>query len=347
MGWRAAGTLLFLLAVGGSALWPPGFVMVAMAQGLPPCPDPDGDGFAACTGTCDATHLECGDNCPAIPNATQSDMDQDAVGDACDNCPFTPNLNQPDTDNDGVGDACDNCPNQANPDQRDTDHNGVGDACDEPCFGGTDPDNDGFGVCDNCPTIPNPSQSDADADGVGDACDNCPGIPNATQADDDLDGIGNLCDNCPGFANSSQVDVDGDGLGDACDNCPMYPNPDQTDQDGDGLGGACDPCPFDTDPVCVDEFQAHLDLHSPAGRGSGLVTWIPMGEFNTLGYNVVHYENDGTRVQINVALIACQACYTGARPTYAFIIPKHKSGKNLFIEIVPFQGATASYPVSK
>jgi hypothetical protein len=71
-----------------------------------------------------------------------------------------------------------------------------------------------------------------------------------------------------------------------------------------------------------------------------------MGEFNTLGYNVVHYENDGTRVQLNPATIPCQACSTGARPTYAFIVPKHKSGKNLFVELVTFQGTT-SYPVSK
>lgn len=37
-------------------------------------PDPDGDGFGD----------ESQDNCPAIPNAPQSDTDADAQGDACD-----------------------------------------------------------------------------------------------------------------------------------------------------------------------------------------------------------------------------------------------------------------------
>ena len=52
----------------------------------------------------------CDDNCPGTPNARQSDVDGDGVGDACDNCPSTPNRDQYDTDRDGVGDACDPTP---------------------------------------------------------------------------------------------------------------------------------------------------------------------------------------------------------------------------------------------
>ena len=48
------------------------------------------------------------------------------------------NYSQSDSDNDGVGDECDNCPNDYNPDQNDNDGDGVGDLCDD------DDDNDGI-----------------------------------------------------------------------------------------------------------------------------------------------------------------------------------------------------------
>lgn len=59
------------------------------------------------------------DNCPAVPNADQTDTDGDKLGDACD----------PDDDDDGKFDEDDNCPLVANPDQKDVDGDGIGDAC--------------------------------------------------------------------------------------------------------------------------------------------------------------------------------------------------------------------------
>ena len=47
------------------------------------------------------------DNCPDNTNASQSDSDDDGVGNACDNCTTVYNPNQIDTDDDGQGDACD------------------------------------------------------------------------------------------------------------------------------------------------------------------------------------------------------------------------------------------------
>jgi hypothetical protein len=46
------------------------------------------------------------DNCPDIPNQTQTDTDTDGYGDVCDNCPFTDNPDQRDSDGDGIGDVC-------------------------------------------------------------------------------------------------------------------------------------------------------------------------------------------------------------------------------------------------
>jgi hypothetical protein len=107
--------------------------------------DGDGDGVP-----------DASDNCPAVANADQADIDGDHHGDVCD----------PDDDGDGNADGADNCPTLANPTQTDTDGDGLGDAC--------DPDDDADGVqdaADNCRLVANPDQRDDDGDGVGHACD--------------------------------------------------------------------------------------------------------------------------------------------------------------------------------
>ncbi len=94
------------------------------------------------------------DNCPTIPNPSQSDTDLDGAGDACDG----------DDDGDGLPDGTDNCPLDANAGQEDGDGDGVGDPC------------------DNCPVDSNPAQEDNEGDGLGDSCD----------LDDDDDGIDDM-----------------------------------------------------------------------------------------------------------------------------------------------------------
>jgi hypothetical protein len=91
------------------------------------------------------------DNCVSVPNASQSDLDDDGAGDLCDG----------DDDDDGVPDGLDDCARVANADQADADGDGVGD------------------VCDNCNQDTNPQQQDNEGDGLGDVCD----------PDDDNDGV--------------------------------------------------------------------------------------------------------------------------------------------------------------
>ena len=230
---------------------------------------PDLGGTADGLDTDDDGVVDERDNCPRVPNPSQSDDDNDGAGNRCDNCPNVNNRNQIDTDGDGRGDACsdsdgdgitdgeDNCISRPNSEQIDDDDDGIGD------------------VCDNCPSIENPSQVDDDGNFVGDDCqalpvdrdldglpdddDNCSDVPNPDQLDDDDDGIGNRCDNCPGVSNPNQMtgqnnfvgvacedtrDRDGDGVLDQRDNCPQISNPLQFNVDGDRWGDACDNCRF-------------------------------------------------------------------------------------------------------
>ncbi|HQQ62072.1 MAG TPA: thrombospondin type 3 repeat-containing protein [Pseudomonadales bacterium] len=211
------------------------------------------------------------DNCPAVPNADQLDVDQDGLGDVCD----------PDSDNDGVLDGADNCPLNSNADQLNTDGDAQGNACD------SDDDNDG--APDGNDRWPlNPAASvDADADGFPDrwttgcdvACqtgsglqlDNCPATSNPDQLDSDGDGTGNACD----------PDIDGDGVANAQDNCTLLPNPDQKNTDGDVQGDACDVLPVRADKVV--QLAAGYQFSCILTAAGGAKCW-GHNDYGDLGY---------------------------------------------------------------
>ncbi|HEV8700449.1 MAG TPA: MopE-related protein [Candidatus Polarisedimenticolia bacterium] len=177
------------------------------------------------------------------------------------------------------------------------------------------------GIDDNCDRQVDEG-FDVDADTIADCFDNCPNVANITQADRDGDSVGDVCDNCLDVPNPDQRDLDNDGFGDFCDNCPTIPNPDQN-------GCVCDNCEMPS---------ASISFSSPLGKGSGLVTWNSPREVDVLGYNVVEYTNKGERIQLNPVMIRCEECVTGLGHIYTYIIPKHKSGKNIFIEMLRING---------
>ena len=95
-----------------------------------PCPgdandDEDGDGICAGTGY-NPPKTGDQDNCPAVYNLEQHDLDLDGLGDACD----------PDLDDDGVPNETDNCPRNSNENQANGDMDSNGFACD--CDDGND-----------------------------------------------------------------------------------------------------------------------------------------------------------------------------------------------------------------
>ena len=248
--------------------------------------DKDGDGV-----------LDGQDNCPALFNPGQDDVDLDTVGDLCD----------PDDDNDLTADAddcapkdpdafpgnteiCDgkdnDCDLVADEGFPDSDGDGLKDCLDDDDDNDLSPDDvdcapldstispTALEMCDgednDCDGSTDEDYPDADGDGTADCVDD----------DADGDGIPNGPDNCPLVPNPEQLDLDGDGIGDSCDpdqdgdaipdavdNCPDLKNTLQGDIDKDGLGDACDSDddadgvadPDDNCPVVANPDQLDMD----------------------------------------------------------------------------------------
>ena len=170
--------------------------------------------------------LLCAAGCLEVP--PNVDSDNDGVLDEVDNCPAIANPDQSDVDADKIGDACAECIDGGD---IDADHDGIPDGCDGCIGNGMDADKDGIpDNCDGCVA----SSVDVDHDGLDDACDHCIG----NGQDVDHDGLDDACDPCIGV--ESGVDADHDSVDDACDPCPLGP---QHDEDMDSIFDACDVCP--------------------------------------------------------------------------------------------------------
>ncbi len=89
-------------------------------------------------------------------------------------------------------------------------------------------------------------------------------------------------------------------------------------------------CPPDVTDVTI----ANL----PARQGAGLVTWNSTSEQDILEFNLVNLRQGGNPIQLNPVPIPCQVCVTGLGAHYEFLIAKHKSGKDVFVEAVHLDG---------
>ncbi|MBN2359160.1 MAG: thrombospondin type 3 repeat-containing protein [Deltaproteobacteria bacterium] len=209
------------------------------------------------------------------------DLDGDTVCDASDNCPAVANPDQADLDLDGLGDVCDD------------DQDGDGLTDDREVTLGTNPraaDSDGDGLSDFAETASGTSTPNHDGDGLIDALDpddDGDGIPTATEVadsgaigDNDVDGDGApnwLDDEADGDGMDDSVEGRGDADG---DDVSAYLDPDETldpnaDDDGDGLTNGTEAA-LGTDPT------------DPDSDGDGLNDYI-----ETNGGHTVNHDGDG------------------------------------------------------
>lgn len=286
-----------------------------------PCNDFDEDGRLDCTNDCD-DH-----NSRVYPGAAQI---CDGVNNDCDD-PAWPAVPAAEIDQDGDGFRP--CAGDCN-DSNTAVHPGATEICngiDDNCDGQIDLGEISCGVGECRRTVslcagggPQTCVPGAPSPEVCDGLDNdCNGVADDGPGglDADGDGIRSACDNCPGVSNSDQKDLDQDRVGDACDNCPTIPNP-------------------TLDPLACDQRLEEITVSpsSPLGKGSGTVSWTATHEVSVASYNVVVFDPQGNRIQMNFVPIRCEECITGAPHTYTFVIPKHKSGRNVFVEMIHQSG---------
>lgn len=206
--------------------------------------------------------------------------------------------------------------------------------------------------------VATPCAQDGDGDGYcssgpGADCDDTdPSVhPNATEIcngrDDNCDGsidegfgTGAACTSGLGVcavAGVTACAADGSLF---CDSPPPgTPSPEVCD----GLDNDCDGViddGLDCRPTIVAEC---VSFTSPLGKGSGTVSWRTELETGVTGFNVIQIDSRGARIQLNPALIPCEECVTRKGHTYAFFVPKHKSGQSIYIEMAMQNGTVQTF----
>ena len=180
-------------------------------------------------------------------------------------------------------------------------------------------------------------------DPAGVPCDDLNACGSADTCDDGHGCAGDMCcpeSECLDVIDSCPPDRDGDGVIDALDNCPAASNDSLLDTDQDGFGDVCDDCPALYNPGqnpddCLQAAHEITVIRSSApAKGSGTIYWTTTHEFDISGFNVQGQERDGTYARLNPRPIPCLQCITGQGASYAFTVPKLKSGRNLLIQVL-------------
>ena len=86
-----------------------------------------------------------------------------------------------------------------------------------------------------------------------------------------------------------------------------------------------------------------VDLLVSFVHGVGTLTWTTTHEVDLQGFNVVVFDNKGTRIQQNRSLITCLECVTGLPVTYRFPLSGHKGSRSLFVEMVRQDGSIEKF----
>ena len=197
-------------------------------------------------------------------------------------------------------------------------------SCDDgnPCT--TDSCNPATG-CQHTPN--NDACDDGNVCTTSDTCSNgtCQGT--AVSCDDGRDCTIDSCHPTVGCVHAYDArlpDADSDGVPDSCDNCPGAANRLQLDCNANGVGDACDPSLYDV----------RVLTNTAEGKGSGEVIWTTVCETDLRGFNVLMIDPQGGRTRLNTVPIPCSSCITGLPGVYSTLIPKHKSGRNIYLEVL-------------
>lgn len=89
-------------------------------------------------------------------------------------------------------------------------------------------------------------------------------------------------------------------------------------------------------------IDVRLTNGSPLSKGSGTVFWTTDAERDLVGFNIVVMDHAG-RTMLNSVPIRREECSTGSSHTYAYYVPKHKSGRDLYIEAIHRDGRIETF----
>ena len=78
-------------------------------------------------------------------------------------------------------------------------------------------------------------------------------------------------------------------------------------------------------------------------QGAAVLSWTSTKEVHVAGFNVLTLDSRGRRTQLNGGPMACVECTTGRGHTYTYFVPKRRSGKSYFVEMVYVDGRVVRF----